>query len=156
MFLKIMPKLVFKTVIDDYNFNFKLIINNYSFNLKKLKNVVIKTSHPVPFTTLKLYIYIYIPAKEWVVDWTEENGVESERERFQDLLSVCYVPCTYRKQARHPSFSLSGTFWATKQRSIFFLTFFFYLSIDPSIVRFFLKTYLKLKSLQSGGRSINS
>ena len=124
MFLKIMPKLVFKIVIGDYDFNFKLVINNYSFNLKKLKHVVTKTSLPVPFTTLKLYIYIYIPTKEWVVNSTEENGVESERECFQDLLSVCHMPCTYRKQARHPSFSLSGTFWATKQRSIFFLTFF--------------------------------
>ena len=41
MFLKIMPKLLLKTVICDYNFNFKLktVLNNYGFNLKKFKTI---------------------------------------------------------------------------------------------------------------------
>ena len=42
MFLKITPKLIFKIIIDDCDFNFKLkiIVNNYNFNLKKFKTVV--------------------------------------------------------------------------------------------------------------------
>ena len=37
-----MPKLVLKTVVGDYSFNFKLrtVVNNYGFNLKKFKTVV--------------------------------------------------------------------------------------------------------------------
>ena len=39
-FLKIMPKLVLKTVVCDYGFNFKLktVVRNYGFNLKNLKS----------------------------------------------------------------------------------------------------------------------
>ena len=41
-FFKIMLKLVLKTIIGDYGFNFKLktIVNNYGFNLKKFKTIV--------------------------------------------------------------------------------------------------------------------
>ena len=39
---KILLKLVLKTVVDDYDFNFKLktVDNNYGFNFKKFKTVV--------------------------------------------------------------------------------------------------------------------
>ena len=42
MFFKKMLKVVLKTFIGDYSFNFKLktIFNNYSFNFKKFKTVI--------------------------------------------------------------------------------------------------------------------
>ena len=41
-FFRIMPKLVLKTVVGNYCFNFKLktVVNNYGFNLKTFKTVV--------------------------------------------------------------------------------------------------------------------